>query len=114
MGILVPLSDGSTGHLSFSRMEGMGPFRRKERQCLQHYSPILVELLGQYLEHRLSHRALRGAPPLQGPLEDLIRAHVKTTTQTAITRRDINHRLVKELHPDPPSRSCTCREPVAN
>ncbi len=88
VGLLVPLSDGSTGHLSFSRREGVGAFHRKELKCLRHNSPILLELLRQYFEHHLSQRAARAPDPEQRPLDALIRAHVQVNQNKNITKRE--------------------------
>ena len=76
VGLLVPLSDGSVGHLSFSRREGRGTFKRKEVNCLKQASPILLELLRQHCEHRMALRITQGPDNTSRPLEDLIRAHV--------------------------------------
>jgi DNA-binding CsgD family transcriptional regulator len=88
VGLLVPLSDGSTGHLSFSRREGVGAFRRKELKCLRHYTPILLELLRQHFEHRLSLQATQAPDPEQRPLDVLIRAHVQSVQNKSITKRE--------------------------
>ena len=45
VGFLAPLPSGGMAHLSFSRLAQGGPYRRRELQCLQHFSPILLELL---------------------------------------------------------------------
>lgn len=84
VGLLVPLPDGATGHLSFSRKDGK--FRRKELQCLRHFSPILLELLRQYCEAR----GLPDSPPASNvrPLEDVIADHVLQLRQAALTRRE--------------------------
>ncbi len=88
VGLLVPLSDGSIGHLSFSRREAVGPFRRKELQCLRQYSPILTELLRQHLEHRLNDSTNSIPERETRPLDALIRSYVKAKTGTAITQRE--------------------------
>ena len=84
VGLLVPLSDGATGHLSFSRKDGK--FRRRELQCLRHFSPVLLELLRQYCESRGAPES----PPASSlrPLEDLIAAHVFQVRQADLTRRE--------------------------
>jgi len=88
VGLLVPLSDGSVGHLSFSRREGRGTFKRKEVNCLKQASPILLELLRQHCEHRMALRSTQGPDNTSRPLEDLIRAHVAESRKPQLTRRE--------------------------
>lgn len=88
VGLLVPLSDRSVGHLSFSRREGAGPFRRKELQCLRHYSPLVLEMLRQHLENGVDARPAPVPEDSSRPLSALIRSHIATTQSIAITNRE--------------------------
>ena len=87
VGMLVPLPSGARAHLSMSRFEEMGPYRRREIACLKHHAPLLLELLGQHVS------AI--SPPQQStrsedlpPLADLIRAHAEDALRCRITRRE--------------------------
>ncbi|QFT58858.1 Response regulator protein TmoT [Sulfitobacter sp. THAF37] len=88
VGLLVDLQDGATGHLSMSRQAGRGRFRRRELQCLRHYSPVLLELLRQYCEYLQDQQEGRAPPPVQRPLDAVIRSHVTDQTGKALTRRE--------------------------
>lgn len=84
IGLLVPLPNGASGHLSLSRKDGK--FRRREMHCLRHFSPVLLELLRQYCLSRDTPDALPAANVR--PLEDVIAAHVLMVRQAALTRRE--------------------------
>lgn len=88
VGLLVPLSDGAIGHLSFSRQEDLGSFKRKELNCLRHYAPILLELLRQHCEHRLIQTTAPAAAEPTGRLDDLIRSHIDAAHGVRLTRRE--------------------------
>lgn len=88
VGLLVGLSGGAVGHLSFSRRENLGPFKRKELNCLKHYGPILLELLSQHCEHHLLQHSAETASPTRGSLEDVIRTHIEDAHGARLTRRE--------------------------
>lgn len=88
IGLLVDLDGGATGHLSMSRQAGQGSFKRKELQCLRHFSPILLELLRQHCEYRQDQQGDNAAPPAQSPLDTMIRDHVTDLSGTTLTRRE--------------------------
>jgi DNA-binding CsgD family transcriptional regulator len=86
IGLLAPLPSGGMAHLSFSRLDHGCPYKRREVQCLHHYSPILLELL-------VTHCATtRPAGPQTHPhpaaLQDLILTEMNQTLPTALTRRE--------------------------
>lgn len=85
VGLLVPLASGSVAHLSFSRLVQGGPYRRRELQCLHHYSPILLELL---VTHCDSHAALTPSLPNAVPLPDVILREVNQTMGAGLTKRE--------------------------
>jgi DNA-binding CsgD family transcriptional regulator len=88
VGLLVDLKGGATGHLSFSRQAGNGRFKRRELQCLQHFSPLLLELLRQYCEFRQDQQGEGTPSPNLRPLESVIQDHVKDLCGTSLTRRE--------------------------
>ena len=88
VGLLVTLADGSTGHLSFSRREGRGTFRRKEVNCLKHHAPVLLELLRQHCEYQLARRRSDRPNRETRALDDLISYHVSESQGAALTRRE--------------------------
>ena len=85
VGLLVPLASGAVGHLSFSRLESGGPYRRRELQCLKSYSPILLELLASHCESR---GALAPAPPHAVPLTEVILSEANQRLGAGLTRRE--------------------------
>ncbi len=86
IGLLVPLPDGGRGHLSFSRLQSAGPFRRKELSCLAHFAPLLLELLRAHFMQRNSLPDSRTPQPL--PLDDVIRAQVLSRLDVRLTPRE--------------------------
>jgi len=88
VGLLVDLKGGATGHLSMSRQAGQGRFKRKELQCLRHFSPVMLEMLRQYCEYRQDQLGERARPPVQSPLDTMIRNHVTALSGTSLTRRE--------------------------
>jgi DNA-binding CsgD family transcriptional regulator len=88
VGLLAPLSCGSVVHLSFSRLERSGQYRRREIQCLQDYSPILLELL---VSHGRS-LPLAGVSPQEqtrvSALHELILDEANEAFQAGLTRRE--------------------------
>ncbi|MEM6589424.1 MAG: helix-turn-helix transcriptional regulator [Pseudomonadota bacterium] len=86
VGLLVPLPGGSRGHVSVSRLEAMGPFKRREMQCLRTYGPLLLELLTQHIA-----AISPAAPPTDENtpiLSDLIASYSKETLAIRLTKRE--------------------------
>jgi DNA-binding CsgD family transcriptional regulator len=86
VGLLRPLPDGSIAHLSFSRLEKVGPYRRKELQCLHHFGPLLLELMFQHFAFRLTASQRQTADAR--PLPDIIRATAAERRGVALTPRE--------------------------
>ncbi len=86
VGLLVPLPNGSRGHVSVSRLDAMGPFKRREMQCLRHHAPLLLELLTQHVT------AISPAvPPVAEDtpvLSDLIAAYTQEVLSVRLTTRE--------------------------
>lgn len=102
IGLLVPLSAGAIGHLSFSRREDLGAFKRKEINCLRHHAPILLELLRQHCTHRLLQPLSTAAEHSTGRLDDLIRTHVEKAHGAHLTRREAQiAALIVQGHSNP-------------
>ncbi|MEL7257385.1 MAG: LuxR C-terminal-related transcriptional regulator [Pseudomonadota bacterium] len=88
VGLLAPLPSGSVAHLSLSRLETTGPYRRRELQCLMHYSPVLMELLTTHCSRFETGKRLKtpdSAPPL---LDQIILTQVYETLGLKLTRRE--------------------------
>ncbi len=87
VGLLAPLASGARAHLSISRGDEMGPFRRREIQCLKHHAPLMLEVLSQHVTAISPQRPadLSTATP---PLADHIRTHARDTLATHLTRRE--------------------------
>ena len=87
VGLLVPLGAGTTAHLSMSRREEAGPFKRKELQCLRHYSPLLIQLLK---EHCAGHQGQYAQSPLSAadPFADVIQAELAEALGIKLTHRE--------------------------
>ena len=87
VGLLAPLPSGAVAHLSISRFEKAGPFKRREIRCLRHHAPLLLELLKQ-------HCAAGTLPDVTAPhsgvlsLPDAIRAHARETLDRPLTQRE--------------------------
>lgn len=87
IGLLVPLPGGARAHLSVSRLEATGPYRRREIQCLKHHAPLLLELLRQ-------HVLALGTPLPVDPggdnvqWEETIRAHAADKLACSLTPRE--------------------------
>lgn len=88
VGLLAPLPGVGVAHLSISRLEKRGSYKRREIQCLRHNAPILLELLSQ-------HSALRQAEEVQlhdklriRPLSDIILEQTQTLLEDQLTRRE--------------------------
>lgn len=88
VGLLAPLRSGSVAHLSFSRRDFRGPYRRREVQCLRHYSPILLELLVTHCDYVQQHEPDLRPRPGAGTLDALIREQVNWTLNGALTARE--------------------------
>lgn len=88
VGLLAPLPDGSTAHLSLSRLESSGPYTRREIGCLQHYGPLLVELLVQH-NLALQEQEDQGSAKTQfSPLSDIIRTQALDLFAVHLTNRE--------------------------
>ncbi|WP_438990785.1 helix-turn-helix domain-containing protein [Lentibacter sp.] len=87
VGLLVPLGSGTTAHLSMSRREEAGPFKRKELQCLRHYSPLLIHLLKH---HCAGHQGqyTQNHPSAAAPFSDVIQAELAETLGIKLTHRE--------------------------
>lgn len=88
IGLLVPLPNGSRIHLSFSRLETRGPFRRKELQCLDRYCPILLEMLSAHGQLSAPFDQLQKSDKTLGPLHEIIRRQVHTELLAELTQRE--------------------------
>ncbi len=88
VGFLARTADGSVAHLSMSRLDGSGTYRRRELQCLRHFSPLIAELLRQYVSWRAQGQVARPVIRAPRPLEELIRAHLRSTRATSLTPRE--------------------------
>ncbi|MCE8514986.1 helix-turn-helix transcriptional regulator [Ruegeria pomeroyi] len=87
VGLLAPLPSGARAHLSVSRFERSGPYRRREIQCLKHHAPVLLELLAQHVAAISPTVTL--VPPVNAPsLADLIRVYAAETLAAQLTRRE--------------------------
>ena len=87
VGLLIPLQDGGVAHLSLSRRDGQGPFRRSELRSVESYAPLLLELLAQHCN------AVAPAPVDQPgtarpPLSDAIRSHAADRLSIGLTLRE--------------------------
>ncbi|WP_300036820.1 helix-turn-helix transcriptional regulator [uncultured Roseobacter sp.] len=88
VGLLAPLPGGSVAHLSFSRLDKAGPYRRRELRCLEHHSPVLLELLQIYciFRQQRSARDRRSEEPQQ--LDRIIGARAEESLGVSLTRRE--------------------------
>lgn len=87
VGLLAPLPHGARAHLSISRLEEMGPFKRREISCLRSFAPLLLELLTQHVRAQTptsGHEEKADTPPLP----HLIRAFATETLATHLTNRE--------------------------
>ncbi|MEO0750505.1 MAG: helix-turn-helix transcriptional regulator [Pseudomonadota bacterium] len=87
VGLLVPLPGGARAHVSMSRHEDMGPFKRRELHCLKSFAPLLLELVFQHVQAITPKAPARPAADVQ-PLSELIGAYAKDTLTTHLTRRE--------------------------
>lgn len=88
IGLLAPLPNGSVAHLSLSRLEQSGPFKRRDLQCLQHHAPVLLELLSQHFA-LLQNSEEPAASKIQfSPLSDIIRVQALELFSVQLTRRE--------------------------
>ncbi|MCW1956427.1 MAG: helix-turn-helix transcriptional regulator [Roseobacter sp.] len=87
VGLLLPLGSGTMAHLSMSRREEAGPFKRKELQCLQHYSPLLLHLLKAHCAERQGQVSQSQPSPAQ-PFADVIQAELAQALGVHLTRRE--------------------------
>lgn len=87
VGLLAPLARGGVAHLSMSRRDAQGPFRRAELRFLRKYEPLLLELLTQHC-NLMAPVQQDGAVATRPPLADLIRNHAKDVLHFALTARE--------------------------
>ncbi|WP_234218443.1 LuxR C-terminal-related transcriptional regulator [Ruegeria pomeroyi] len=87
VGLLAPLPSGTRLHLSISRFDEMGPYRRREILCLKHHAPVLLELLTQHVT-LLDPRRADGAPVEMPSLAELIRSHAREKLAIGLTKRE--------------------------
>ena len=88
IGLLAPLPNGSVAHLSLSRLEENGPYKRREIQCLKHYGPILLELLTQHVTAVQNQQGQAMAQTQVRPLPDIIRATALDLFDVHLTARE--------------------------
>lgn len=87
VGLLAPLDDGGMAHLSLSRRDGQGPFRRGELRNLRSFAPLLLELLAQHCNTVAP--ATANQPTAARPqLSDAIRGHAKERLDIGLTQRE--------------------------
>ncbi|MEM7732804.1 MAG: helix-turn-helix transcriptional regulator [Pseudomonadota bacterium] len=87
VGLLVPLPSGSRAHVSVSRLDAMGPFKRREMQCLRNHAPLLLELLTQH-----ASTISPGTSPVAENtpvLSDLIATYAMDTLAIRLTKREV-------------------------
>ncbi|MEM7596532.1 MAG: helix-turn-helix transcriptional regulator [Pseudomonadota bacterium] len=87
VGMLVPMPTGARAHVSISRLDEMGPFKRRELQCLKSFAPVLLEMLGQHVRVISPQEPSRSAADTH-PLPSLIRAYAKDTLSIHLTARE--------------------------
>ncbi|MEO0771613.1 MAG: LuxR C-terminal-related transcriptional regulator [Pseudomonadota bacterium] len=86
VGLLVPLPGGSRAHVSLSRLEAMGPYKRREMHCLRHHAPLLLEMLTQHVTAiSPAARPVAGDSPV---LSDLIASYTEGTLSIRLTKRE--------------------------
>lgn len=87
IGLLAPLQDGGVAHLSLSRTDEQGPYRRSELRNLQHYAPLLLELL---VQHCNAAAPLFPDQPASArpPLSDAIRGYARDRLNIGLTARE--------------------------
>ena len=88
IGLLAPLPQGSVAHLSISRLDASGPFKRREIQCLKHHGPILLELLAQHYASLADNTEQKAIPTQVRPLPDIIRATTLDLFDVRLTVRE--------------------------
>lgn len=87
VGMLVPLPTGARAHISMSRLEDMGPFKRREIQCLKGFAPVLLEMLRQHAR-AISPPEPSGLTADTHPLPMLIRTYAKDALSIHLTARE--------------------------
>ncbi len=88
VGLLAPLPSKSVAHLSLGRLETTGPYRRRELQCLMHYSPVLMELLTAHCSRFETEMLPQATNPEPPPLDKIILTQVQETLGLKLTRRE--------------------------
>ena len=87
IGLLIPLPSGDIAHISISRREETRPFRRKELQCLRHYSPILLEMLKAHCIYRATQPSPIATLPARH-LSQIIQTEAAETLGVKLTKRE--------------------------
>lgn len=87
IGLLAPMPSGATAHLSLSRLDRQGPFRRREIRFIRHFAPLLLELLVEHCS-LVSPVPSKDAVATVPPLSELIRAQAIDGHSIAVTRRE--------------------------
>lgn len=88
VGFLAPLPSGGIAHLSFSRLDHGGNYRRREVQCLQHFSPILLELLACHCTDFQPPDTTVGLLTPPPALDELILKEMNQSLPARLTRRE--------------------------
>lgn len=88
VGLLVPLPNDAVAHLSLSRLETSGPFRRREIQCLRHHAPVLLELLSQHCTLMQTQEGQGVRKTRFTPLSEIIFEQTKDMLTVPLTRRE--------------------------
>ena len=87
LGLLAPLHDGGIAHLSLSRRNRQGPFRRSELRYMQCYAPLLLELLVQHCSKAISPSKI-SPTAARPPLAEVIRTHAQDRLDVGLTHRE--------------------------
>lgn len=87
VGMLIPLKINSIAHISMSRRQEAGPFKRKELQCLRHYSPLLLHLLKEHCASQSQNSDQLQVSPSR-PFSEVIQAEVARTLAVDLTQRE--------------------------
>lgn len=88
IGLLAPLPNGSIAHLSISRVNKSGPYRRREVRCLKHFAPVLLELLTQHNTVMQRQHGHAVDQKRSSALSDIIRAQAQELFDVKLTKRE--------------------------
>lgn len=86
VGLLAPLKDGGIAHVSLSRRDEQGPYRRGELRNLQGFAPLLLELLAQHCNAVAP--ACPAQPAARPAPSDAIRDHARDQLGVSLTLRE--------------------------